>query len=167
MKLSNDIVLRPRFEMEADASIEEVIEKFSLAKSNTEGFKLACVDSHVFIRLPKTEQNFWAPQLHLEFFEIPESRTLIKGFFGPNPTIWTMFMFFHVAIGMLFLIDLIWLYSNINLKNPYGLQIGIALGLVLIWIALYAGGTVGKTKGKPGMQSLYGFMLRTVGKGGI
>lgn len=162
MKLSNEVVLRPRFKIAINQTNSEIIEKFKRIKSNPEGYKITSVDAHLFLRLPKNEQTFWSPQLHLELFELEENQSEIRGFFGPNPTIWTMFMFFHVAIGMLFLVDMVWLYSNINLNNPYGLQIGIGIGLILIWIALYIGGTVGKKKGKPGMQSLYGFMLRTI-----
>lgn len=162
MKLSNEVVLRPRFKMAVDQTHAEIIEKFKYVKTNSEGFKVTTVDAHIFLRLPKNEQTFWSPQLHLELFERQENQSEIRGFFGPNPTIWTMFMFFHVAIGMLFLVDMVWLFSNINLKNPVGLQIRIGLGLILIWIVLYIGGTIGKKKGKPGMQSLYAFMLRTI-----
>lgn len=162
MTLSKQIVLRPRFEIEIDYSFQEILERFSLIKSNPEGFKLTFVDSHVFIKLPKTQQNFWAPQLHLEFSEISKSRTRVNGFFGPNPTVWTMFMFFHVVIGMLFFVDLIWLYSNISLKNSFGFQIGIGFCLIILWIVLYIGGTIGKKKGKPGIQSLYEFMLKVL-----
>lgn len=160
--LSNEVVLRPRFKMEVEKSTDEVFKSFKLKKTDSEGYHISCVDPHVFIRLPKEHQSFWAPQLHLELFEITETRSEIRGFFGPNPTIWTLFMFFHVVVGTLFLADMVWLYSNSNLKNPIGLQLGIGIGLILIWIALYIGGTVGKKKGKPGMQLLYGFLLETV-----
>lgn len=162
MKLPNDVVLRPRFQMELNLSGSEVMERFAMVKSNQEGFKIAQVDSHVFIRLPQKEQTFWSPQLHLEALEISEDRCVLHGFFGPNPTIWTLFIFLHVVVGTLFLADMGWLYSNINLGNPYGLQIGIGIGLVTAWILLYIGGTIGKKKGKPGLQMLYAFMLKTI-----
>lgn len=163
MKLPNDVVLRPRFQMKLDLSDAEVMERFIRVKSNSEGYKITQVDSHVFIRLPQAEQTFWAPQLHLETKEISENQCELHGFFGPNPTIWTLFIFLHVVVGTLFLANLGWLYSNVNLGNPYSLQIGIGLGLVAVWILLYVGGTIGKKKGKPGLQMLYAFMLETIG----
>lgn len=163
MQLSNEIVLRPRFQKELDMPCKQTLAKFAEAKKNKSKFGISCVDNHVFIRLPREEQLFWSPQLHLEISETSEKTCTLLGFFGPNPTVWTMFIFFHVVVGTLFLADLVWLYSNYSLDNPFGLQIGIAIGLVLAWILLYVAGRTGKKKGKPGMRELYGFMMETIG----
>ncbi len=163
MQLSNEIVLRPRFQMELEIPCSQLRERFSEVKKSQSNFSISCVDDHVFIRLPKKDQLFWSPQLHLEITAISENKCLLQGFFGPNPTVWTMFIFFHVVIGTLFLADMVWLYSSVSLENPIGLQIGIGVGLVLIWSLLYIAGTIGKKKGKPGMQQLYGFMTETIG----
>lgn len=162
MKLSNEVVLRPRFQLEINLSSSEIMNRFASVKSNAEGYSITQVDSHVFIRLPREEQSFWAPQLHLEAREVSDENCVLHGFFGPNPTIWTLFIFLHVVVGSLFFANLVWLYSNVNLGSPFSLQIGIGIGLIAVWIALYIGGTIGKKKGKPGLQSLYAFMLRTL-----
>ena len=86
----------------------------SLIKKSQNRFVISCVDDHIFIKLPKREQHFWSPQLHLEITEKDENTCSLHGFFGPNPTVWTMFMFLHVAVGILFMVDLTWLYSNYN-----------------------------------------------------
>lgn len=162
MQLSNEIVLRPRFQIDSNLSCEEVLNRFRLSKKSQKEFNVTIVDNHFFVRLPKDEQFFWSPQLHLEVFEEADNTCNIHGFFGPNPTVWTMFMFFHVVIGMLFVANLIWLYSNSNLKIPVAPQIGIAVILVVLWFVLYLGGTIGKKKGKTEIQRLYGFMLRVL-----
>ncbi|MGB3344575.1 MAG: GTP-binding protein [Aequorivita sp.] len=163
MEISNQVVLRPRFQMELDDSCAVVLERFASAKTQQTRFKISCVDHHVFIRLPQEEQLFWSPQLHLEISEASESTCTLHGFFGPNPTVWTMFIFFHVVVGTLFLADMVWLYSNVSLNNPINLQIGIAMGLIATWILLYVAGSIGKKKGKPGMEELHGFLLETIG----
>lgn len=162
MKLSNEIVLRPRFRLEVEKSREEVLQSFLDAKQNQRRFGITCIDSHIFIRLPKKEQMFWSPQLHLEIMDAIETKSTIHGFFGPNPTVWTMFIFFHVVIAMLFIADIVWLYSNHSLGTSYDLQIGIGIAMVIIWILLYIGGSIGKRKGKPGMRVLYDFMSDTL-----
>lgn len=162
MEITNQVALRPRFHMELDDPCTSVLERFAWAKTQQSRFKISCVDHHVFIRLPREEQLFWSPQLHLEISESPENTCTLHGFFGPNPTVWTMFIFFHVVVGTLFLADMIWLYSNVTLNNPIGLQIGIAIGLIITWILLYVAGSIGKKKGKPGMKELYGFMIETI-----
>lgn len=161
--LSNEIVLRPRFQMELEKSCPQLIERFSEAKRSENKFHVSCLDDHIFIKLPKKEQHFWSPQLHLELSEISENKCSLQGFFGPNPTVWTMFMFLHVGVGILFMVDLTWLYSNYNLGNAIVLQIGIAVVLVILWILLYIAGRIGKKKGKPGMRELYNFMMETLG----
>lgn len=155
--LPNEIVLRPRFKIELEQPHSQILGKFSEAKKAQEKFHISCIDDHIFIKLPKKEQHFWSPHLHLEISEFENTSTL-HGFFGPNPTVWTMFMFFHVVVGILFMVDLIWLYSNHNLGNPIALQFGIAVALVIIWFLLYLAGSIGKKKGKPGMRELYDFM---------
>lgn len=160
--LSNEIVLRPRFQMELEQPCSQLLAKFSEAKKAQNKFVVSCVDDHIFIKLPNKEQHFWSPQLHLEISEKDENSCSLHGFFGPNPTVWTLFMFLHVAVGILFMVDLTWLYSNYNLENPIVLQIGIALFLVLSWILLYLAGAMGKKKGKPGMRELYNFMSETI-----
>lgn len=160
--LSNEIVLRPRFEMELEQPCFQLVAKFSEVKISQNRFIVSCVDDHIFIKLPNKEQHFWSPQLHLELSETSETKCLLQGFFGPNPTVWTMFIFLHVAVGIFFMVNATWLYSNYNLGNAINLQIGIAIGLVLAWILLYFAGTTGKKKGKPDMQELYNFMLKTI-----
>ncbi|MCB0467335.1 MAG: GTP-binding protein [Aequorivita sp.] len=160
--LSNEIVLRPRFQMELEQPCSQLLTKFSKAKKDQNIFIISCVDDHVFIKLPKNQQHFWSPQLHLELSEISENKCSLHGFFGPNPTVWTMFMFLHVAVGILFMVNLTWLYSNYNLGNSIGLQIGISIILVLTWVLLYVAGRIGKKKGKSGMRELYDFMQETI-----
>lgn len=160
--LSNEIVLRPRFHMELEKPCSQLLKKFSEVKESQNRFIVSCVDDHIFIKLPNNQQHFWSPQLHLELSETKENKCTLNGFFGPNPTVWTMFMFFHVAVGILFMVNATWLYSNYNLENPIILQIGIGINLVIIWILLYFAGALGKKKGKPGMRELYDFMMETL-----
>ncbi|MCZ4319843.1 GTP-binding protein [Aequorivita viscosa] len=160
--LSTEIVLRPRFQIDLKVPSSQLMERFKTVKKSESKFHISCLDDHIFIKLPKEEQHFWSPQLHLEISENSENSCTICGFFGPNPTAWTMFIFFHVAVGILFMVNATWLYSNFNLGNSIVLQITIAIVLILTWILLYIAGRIGKKKGKPGMQELYGFMMETI-----
>jgi len=50
-----------------------------------------------FIKFNQGSQSFWSPQLHLEIVKLDEDeqKSKIYGLFGPNPTLWTFFMFLH------------------------------------------------------------------------
>lgn len=160
--LSNEIILRPRFKMDLEQSRSQLVAKFSAAKKSQDSFIVSCLGDHIFIKFPRNKQHFWSPQLHLEVFKSTETKTSLHGFFGPNPTVWTMFMFLHVAVGILFMVNATWLYSNYNLGNPIALQIIISIILIFSWILLYVAGRIGKKKGKPGMREIYDFMMETI-----
>lgn len=158
MTLSNDIVLRPRFKIELNSDNESVLKDFELSKSSQNNFIINRIDDHVFIKFPKHKQHFWSPQLHLEINEIDQKTSLLHGLFGPSPTVWTLFVFLHFFVAVIFIGFGAWAYSNWSLKNPYGIQLGIMILMVALWFALYFAGRIGKHKGKDEMHLLYDFM---------
>lgn len=158
MSLSNEIVLRPRFKKSLALSAEAVLTAFESAASTTKDFNVSRVDGHVFIRILKREQHFWSPQLHLEITEDQTNGTILKGLFGPNPTVWTMFMFFHFILAVLFIAAGIWLYTNITLQKPFVFPVVTISFIVLLWFVLYIAGRLGKKKGNTEMNALYSFM---------
>ncbi|MDC6387507.1 GTP-binding protein [Maribacter sp. PR1] len=159
-KLPNDIVLRPRFQLETLGNRALLLRKFVEAKKDP--FLIKCLDNHIFIKYNKQATHFGSPQLHLEIDAIDDKNSKIYGFFGPNPTLWTFFMFLHFIVATLFIILGIWAYVSASLNKTYGLQIGLMAFLIFIWIALYIFGQMGKRKGKPQIQELYAFMMETL-----
>jgi len=162
MELSNQVVLRPRFQLELDEAPEKLLVAFKLAGKNSDDFVTSRVDDHVFIRFPKKKQHFWSPQLHLEIYKIEDQPTVLKGLYGPSPTVWTMFMFLHFVVGTLFIGAGIWVYTNIRLERPSTLPI-IAMGtLFVLWFVLYFLGRMGRKAGKNEMLSLQRFMYEVL-----
>ena len=136
MPTANDIVLRPRFKMELNVNNETILKTFELEKKAQSDFIVSRIDDHVFIKFPKEKQHFWSPQLHLEINEIDKDSSLLHGLFGPNPTVWTLFMFLHFMVAGLFIAFGIWAYTNWSLKTTYAIQLSFMLLMVIIWIAL-------------------------------
>ena len=163
MHLSNEVVLRPRFKFILNHDNEFLLSLFEETRNTQSEFIVSRVDDHVFIKIPQEKQHFWSPQLHLEINKNEsDNSSTIYGLFGPNPTVWTMFMFFHfVAIG-LFLGFAIWTYTNWSLDNSYSIQLFMTLFMVVIWFALYFGGSIGKKSGMPEMHLLHHFMRDTL-----
>ncbi len=162
MSLSNEVVLRPRFNIELNQDNESALEAFDAIKKTQNDFVISRVDDHVFIRIPKNKQHFWSPQLHLEINEVDEKSSLLHGLFGPNPTVWTLFMFLHFFVAVVFIGFGAWAYSNWSLGNSYGLQIGVMVFMVVLWFALYFAGRIGKSTGKEEMHLLHDFMNKTL-----
>ena len=158
MSTTNEIVLRPRFKIEIEQNNESVLQDFENKKKTQSAFIISRVDDHVFIKFPKKDQHFWSPQLHLEINKTDENTSTLHGLFGPNPTVWTMFMFFHFIVAGLFIAFGIWGYTNWSLKSDYGIQLLIALLMIVSWVVLYVIGRLGKATGKDQMHLLYDFM---------
>jgi len=141
MSLTNEIVLRPRFKFEVKLDNETLLKLFEDTKNAQTDFIVSRVDDHVFIKIPKAKQHFWSPQLHLEINKNEtNTNSTIYGLFGPSPTVWTMFMFFHFIVIALFLGFGVWAYTSWSLDTNYSLQLATTLFMVVIWIALYFGG---------------------------
>ncbi len=167
MEFSKDIVLRPRFSFELDALPEKVLQAFEEIAKTQNTYVISRVDDHVFIRIPKQKQHFWSPQLHLEIYKIDEQPTVLKGLFGPKPTVWTLFMFLHFIVATLFIGAGMWMYSNISLKTSYAIPLVTMVVLCILWFVLYFSGRLGKEAGKTEMKALHYFMYDTLKSNGI
>ncbi len=158
MSGANDIVLRPRFTYKMHENQQDLLQLFQDAKALQSDFVVSMVDDHVFIKYPKHKQHFWSPQLHLEINEVGARASEIHGLFGPNPTVWTFFMFLHFVVAGLFFGFGIWAYTNWSLKNTYALQLWLMLLMVIVWFVLYFIGSIGKVSSKDDMVALKHFM---------
>ncbi len=158
--IPNDIVLRPRFQLELPYTKEVILETFEKTEKNP--FLVKRLDDHIFIKFKADKVHLWSPQLHLEINEIDDKNSKLYGLFGPTPTLWTFFMFLHFGVATIFIVLGVWAYSSSSLNKPYGLQLGLMAFMVVLWFSLYLFGRVGKQKGKPQMQELHKFMMETL-----
>lgn len=161
MEISNQIVLRPRFKLTVKQSKEAIVTLFEAANENQKNYLTNVVDEHIFIRIPKEQHHFWTPHLHLEIRD-EEAHSVLHGFFGPNPIVWTLFIFLHFILGILFIGLGIWIYTNSRLDKSYMPQLAGMVFLISCWIGLYIGGRIGKATGKKQMHELYQFMNKTL-----
>ena len=162
MPLSNDIVLRPRFKIEIPRYNEAVLSDFQNAKATQSKFVVIRVEDYVFIRFPKEKQNFWSPQLQLEINAIDENTCLVRGLFGPNPTVWTLFMFLHFLIACLFIGFGIWTYTKWSLNQNFTIQASVTIFMVLLWVTLYFIGSIGKASKTNEIRALNNFMYEVL-----
>ena len=157
MKVSQEIVLRPRFTLSVGKSAETLLQQFKEA-SNPKRFITTQVDAHVFIKIPKARQEFWSPQLDLVINELSENSAEVRGLFGPRSAVWTMFMFLHFIVAMIFIGCGVWAYSNYSLGEPFAVPLVFMFFMVIAWFVLYFMGRMGKSTGKGQMLELHKFM---------
>ncbi len=160
---NSEVFLRPRFKIDSEESESDLMDKFK-GNLNSGACKYCSkiVDNHIFIDVPTDQDHFWSPQLHVEVVEGEASASEVKGLFGPKPTVWTLFMFLHFAIGILFSVFLTMLYVRWTLNANLVFSIVMVTVLPIIWIALYVMGRIGRKKGKSQMEELHEFLLTTL-----
>ncbi len=162
MDLGEEIELRPRFKIDLDCEDEEALQTMELAGKSTKDFVVTRVDHHVFIKIPKAKQHYWSPQLDLEIHSFETGKSVLRGLFGPKPSVWTLFMFMHFVVAALFIGFGIWAYTNASLDQLYGVQVFLMGLMVVAWFVLYFAGRMGKSAGKDEMKDLYRFMKRSL-----
>ncbi len=131
--------IRPRFRQiirDTPENLESLIGlKLKRAQSECTG---RVIPGYIVIEIPASERHYWSPQLSLSL-EPCEEGTLIRGLYGPNPTVWTMFTFGYSVIGILSLFIIIIGLSNLSLglEAPvlWALPVLGALALILYFVA--------------------------------
>lgn len=98
---------RPRFRRTVHHHPNDVLEKFRDRLSSSTLVTGSVATHHVSVRITKSNEHFWSPQLGLEIEE-DEAGSLIRGLYGPKPSIWTLFIFCYAVFGIGTLAMLFW-----------------------------------------------------------
>lgn len=90
--------MRPRFRETIPCHPDQAMEKFRMRLAQTNcPYVGAALSRHVTLSIRKSEQHYWSPVLNIDA-EAHEQGTLLRGHFGPNPNVWTMFLAMYAAV---------------------------------------------------------------------
>jgi hypothetical protein len=157
---NNEMRLRLRFYKDTTENIDSVRQKFEEYKVNySEDCHLKIKHNHIWMNIPKGKREYWSPHLHLELESKNNNETHIRGLFGPEPTLWTLFMFFHFMVAGIFVIFSAIAYSNYVLKQPFTMDLIVMLLMVIVWFLLYFIAKQIRYKGNDQMNELEGKFL--------
>ena len=92
--------VRPKFRHECTCKPKEIVDRIN---ANLET-KHDLIEGKVFLthglfRIMPEHQHFWSPQLSVSFEET-DTGTLIRGMYGPHPTVWAVFLFGYALLGI-------------------------------------------------------------------
>jgi hypothetical protein len=149
--------VRPRIKRFTDYPVDAVLDCFQDALESNE-FKLegTLLKNHVIVKIPEEIHHYWSPELQLEVSENymkddkytdHKENTMIRGFIGPKSTVWTMFIFFYIAFGVLTLFGIVLGSSQQILDQAadgYWYAILGGLGLVITFIGSQIGQKMGE-----------------------
>lgn len=100
--------IRPRFKHRVSGNKEGLEQRLQDSiKERSDTFQCTHLPGHIYIKIHPNQQHFWSPQLHLSFEQDSEN-VIIRGLYGPNPTVWAIFFFGYVALGILTLFIGMW-----------------------------------------------------------
>tara|TARA_R110002124_G_scaffold47149_1_gene140649 strand:- start:86 stop:607 length:522 start_codon:yes stop_codon:yes gene_type:complete len=111
---------------------------------------------------PHEEQHYWSPQLTVTIEQL-ETGSLISGLYGPQPSVWTMFIFFYSFIGFVTLIVSLIGLSFISLDKNASILWFVPI-LIIIFLTLYLVAYLGQKFGHRQMIYLHHFMEECLGK---
>lgn len=138
MNSDDQIRLRLRFYKDVPQSIDSICKKFlDYKESKPDDCSIKIKHDHVWINVVETKKEYWSPHLHLEFEKTSDNETHIRGLFGPEPTLWTFFMFLHFMVAGIFIVFCGIAYSDYTLKRPTTLDFAVILLMIIVWFLLY------------------------------
>ena len=136
--------LRPRFDIVLPATPDEAMERMREAlKSEDCGVLGHKYTLQYELRVPRNERHFWSPFLNL-LIETHDDKTHLMGRFGPDASVWTMFLATYTVLALSGGVGLIVASSQWSIQqSPTGL---IATGAAIILSGLvYLGGKFGES----------------------
>lgn len=150
------IEIRPRFRKELAMSAKEALQRIRQALDDPQKkIKGYIADHHVVLKIPHEDQHYWSPQLSLEVEEDGEG-ALIRGLYGPKPSVWLMFIFFYAILGFVSLVVMIMGFSQLNLNLSARILWLLPIALIL-FIMVYLSAKAGQRKGHDQMEELHHF----------
>jgi len=155
----SQLEIRPRFQRSSRFSKEEVLarirEQLDGAGQSVCGL---VVDQHVTLKVPVEARHFWSPQLSLEIEEVEEGGgSLIRGLYGPAPSVWLMFVFFYALLGFVSMIVAIIGFSEWSLGLP-GRILWLLPVAAFIVLMIYLSARAGQKLGHEQMYDLRDFL---------
>ncbi|MCL9769106.1 hypothetical protein NAT47_01610 [Flavobacterium sp. HXWNR69] len=162
MEPEKSIALRPRFEVESKNSVEKILERAKTLKSELKSdYQIKIIDEHLYFYFSKEKRKYYSPFLHLEL-EANEGKTIVKGLFGPEQLLWTLFMFLHFVVAGLFLVFSMMAYTHWSLNQSIVLDVVVISLMVVCWIILYFTARINREKGVPQMHELEDLMYKVL-----
>ncbi len=162
-----DTTLRPRYRFSTNLTSDDIRSGLKAALKdkaiNEYELQYRSVRHHLIILFPQKHRHFWSPTLDVNMETNPQGKTIVRVLIGPEPSIWTMFMFMYTLGGLAMTAGLVLGYSQWSLgKGVVALWL-IPIGFAII-LFFYLAALGGKSKAQLQMKILKSFMEEAIGQ---
>ena len=155
---------RPRFKIVTKMTPDEFSRKMNFHLKNRKKILGGYSNAEIsIIRLRQEKEKYWAPQLQIRVEQNEETpgTIVIRGLFGPRPSVWTLFMFSYGLGGAILLTT--GLYGWIELALGIGgFWVWTNLIGVLLFIIPYVSAKIGQRIARSHMDVLRTFIERVL-----
>ena len=156
------IEIRPRFKQSVPIARQDIIRRFERDLAQTSDLEGSIMDHHIVLRIPIERQHYWSPRLSLTLEEeTAGGSTLIRGLFGPRPSVWLLFVFLYSSIGVISLFVAITGFSQLSLGMSAPALWALPVAAVIA-LGLYLAAKAGERLGREEMYVLKNFMDATL-----
>ena len=159
----NHIRVRPRFKILTDISREDYTNflKHFLA-SRSEDFSGNINSETAVITVKTGKDDYWKPCLALRT-ETEDSKTVIRGVFGPSSAVWTFFMFLYFIFAILWMVFItIWFVEQQIKSNDFPWSLTLSFVMLSAMIVTYVASRIGQKKAGNEMQKLRQFAEESI-----
>lgn len=153
--------IRPRFKHAFEGAKEDLEQKIVQELKKSKRLVYTYLSGHLYVKFNPSVEHFWSPQLHLSF-EQEQERVIVRGLYGPNPTIWAIFFFGYTALGILTLFFGMYGLILFNLKMDYTILWLIPVFGILA-VAMYVFAQAGQKLGAQQMFEIHHFYEELTG----
>jgi hypothetical protein len=118
----------------------------------------------IVLNIRQQDKHFWSPQLSISFEpdEDDPEFTVIRGLYGPNPTVWALFTYGYAAIGIIATFLGMYGFSQYSLGQDATILWALPI-LALMALVLYIIAQFGQKIGAEQMFTLHHFFEDSIG----
>ncbi len=148
MELDDQLPLRYRYEKVVTKSYDDILSSCEQLKETVEpDYKIKISGHHIWLHIGMLHREKHSPHLHLEIEKMEDGNTSVRGLYGPDPVLWTMFMFLHFVVAGIFVIFSMIAFSKWSLNQPFGFDLLVMFAMVNSWFLLYFIARLNRKKG--------------------
>jgi hypothetical protein len=144
--------VRPSFDMEIDSDPDALMEKLRDRLTTCLDCTGVSVGRHAELFVAEEERTVWSPWLSITVERLSDG-ALLRGRFGPHPSVWTLYLFLAFGLGFALLVGTTWGYAQWAIERTPWALLSIPL-IVLLGCGLYLASIVGRRLGAEQMDQL-------------
>jgi hypothetical protein len=155
MEPDKELKLRYRFDKVVSKPIDAILERCQKLKNKVEpDYRIKITEQYIRFSIGMLSREKYSPNLKITIEKMEDGNTFIRGTYGPDPVLWTLFIFLHFIVAAAFLIFMVIVYSKWVLSQPFKFDLMIMISMTIIWFLLYFIARLNRSRGISQMYEL-------------